>query len=59
VTLTTTGSGDILPASPRAAGYRAFANLEAMIGVLYIAILGVTPDRADGTPGQPLLARRI
>ncbi len=36
VTLTTTGYGDILPVSPWA---RAVANVEMVIGVLYIAIL--------------------
>ena len=35
-TLTTTGYGDILPVGPWA---RAFANLESVIGVLYLAIL--------------------
>jgi hypothetical protein len=50
ITLTTTGYGDILPASPLA---RSLAALEAMVGVLYPAILisrlvSLVQGQADG-----------
>jgi hypothetical protein len=55
ITITTTGYGDILPASPIA---RSLAALEAIVGVLYPAILISRlvslvqgPPPAGGTPG--------
>jgi hypothetical protein len=60
ITITTTGYGDILPASPIA---RSLAMLEALVGVLYPAILisrlvslvqGSSPDGdTGGPPGDP------
>jgi hypothetical protein len=49
VTLTTSGYGDILPVSGWA---RALANVEQVIGVLYIAVLmarlvGLSEERKD------------